>query len=444
MPSSKAHHSLAHCCLQTTHSYELNMYANRPLKYFSTFSGIGGFELGIERAFDTLGRTERMQGRLQECSSTNLEDQRGLLGAERADAQPRQTEPQIQQRRERPVMEEGRSILSANERAERAVHCVGFSEIDKYAIQVYQRHFPEHTNYGDITKIDAEALPDFDLFVGGFPCQAFSIAGLRKGFADTRGTLFFDIARILDARRPLHFVLENVKGLLSHDDGRTFKTIITTLVELGYGVEWQVLNSKDFGVPQNRERVFIVGHLSVEPGPQVFPFGDSERFDTPSRFKKGAVDHAVRAKQGGPDCDQDFIVEPDPFVNQRHHGFFKGSSHNYAPSIRGASVAQNVYVNNIRRLTPVECERLQGFPDNWTEGVSDTQRYKCLGNAVTTNVIEAVMTQLYGEDTCSTSKKPPMTNSRPPAKKSTSVFGSWKSVPFKNSKSERPSSDFSS
>jgi C-5 cytosine-specific DNA methylase len=162
------------CCLQTIHSCELNMYAKRPLKYFSTFSGIGGFELGLERA----------------------------LGTQRADAQPRSSEPQIQQRRQWSAMEEGRSILSADERAERSVHCVGYSEIDKYAVQIYQRHFPEHKNWGDVTKIDAEALPDFDLFVGGFPCQAFSIAGLRKGFADTRGTLFFDIARILDARRP--------------------------------------------------------------------------------------------------------------------------------------------------------------------------------------------------------------------------------------------------
>lgn len=149
--------------------------------------------------------------------------------------------------------------------------CVGYSEIDKYAVQIYQSHFPKHKNYGDITKIDAAALPDFDLLVGGFPCQAFSIAGKRAGFADTRGTLFFDLARILRAKRPRLFLFENVKGLLSHDGGRTFRTIIATIAELGYDAQWQVLNSKNHGVPQNRERVFIVGHLRGSPRPQVFP-----------------------------------------------------------------------------------------------------------------------------------------------------------------------------
>ena len=151
--------------------------------------------------------------------------------------------------------------------------CVGYSEIDKYATAIYQKHFPNHKNYGDITKIDPATLPDFDLLVGGFPCQAFSIAGKRLGFADTRGTLFFDIARILKEKHPRLFLLKNVKGLLSHDNGNTFKTIISTLDELGYDLQWQVLNSKNHGVPQNRERVFIVGHLRGTPRPQVFPFG---------------------------------------------------------------------------------------------------------------------------------------------------------------------------
>lgn len=156
--------------------------------------------------------------------------------------------------------------------------CIGYSEIDKYAIQIYQKHFPNHKNYGDITKIIASELPDFDLFVGGFPCQAFSIAGKRGGFDDTRGTLFFDCARILKEKQPRHFILENVKGLLSHDNGRTFATIINTLTELGYCVEWQVLNAKNFGVPQNRERVFIVGHLGGIPKRKVFPIGETGGF----------------------------------------------------------------------------------------------------------------------------------------------------------------------
>jgi site-specific DNA-cytosine methylase len=190
-------------------------------------------------------------------------------------------------------------------------------------------------------------------------------------------------------------------ALLSHDDGRTFKTIIAMLVELGYGVEWQVLNSKDFGVPQNRERVFLVGHLSVEPGPQVFPFPDHAEIS-------GGTD---QSDQGRPQAE-------------------------IFHTLKGSNIkADQVFIRenlSIRRLTPIECERLQGFPDNWTDGVSDTQRYKCLGNAVTVNVIEAIMSKLYGEDTCSTSKKPPMTNSKPPATTSTSVFGTWSGPPLQS------------
>ena len=176
------------------------------MKYFSTFSGIGGFEKGINNAFG--------MGRHPEC--------------------------------------------------------VGYSELDKYAIQTYQKHF-NHKNYGDITKIDEKTLPDFDLLVGGFPCQSFSIAGKRGGFKDTRGTLFFDLARIVREKQPRNFIFENVKGLLSHDKGNTFRTIISTLDELGYDCEWQVLNSKDFGVPQNRERVFIIGNRRGTKRPDVFP-----------------------------------------------------------------------------------------------------------------------------------------------------------------------------
>ena len=155
--------------------------------------------------------------------------------------------------------------------------CIGFSEIDKYSIQIYKRHFPTHPYLGDVTRIVPEELPDFDILCGGFPCQAFSIAGKRGGFEDTRGTLFFEIARIARVKRPKLLFLENVKGLLSHDSGRTFGTILATLSELGYFSEWQVLNSKNFGVPQNRERVFIVGHLRGEPFREVFPLRKNDK-----------------------------------------------------------------------------------------------------------------------------------------------------------------------
>jgi DNA (cytosine-5)-methyltransferase 1 len=190
------------------------------MKYFSMFSGIGGFELGIQRA---------------EAKSTNSTD----------------------------------SQSGASQLLRRSL-CVGFSEVDKYAIQIYQKHFPNHKGFGDATKINTADLPDFDFLCGGFPCQAFSVAGKRGGFQDTRGTLFFEIARILADKKPKHFLLENVKGLLSHDAGRTFQTIIRTLTDLGYGVEWQVLNSKDFGVPKTGKGCSLSDILEDSVGERYF------------------------------------------------------------------------------------------------------------------------------------------------------------------------------
>jgi len=306
------------------------------LRYFSMFSGIGGFELGIQRAFD---------------NRPNLRD--GLEDIQ--DSSPNTQESQV--------------------RAE----CVGYSEIDKYAIATYQQHFGGHRNYGDATKINAGELPDFDLLVGGFPCQAFSVAGKRKGFDDTRGTLFFDIARILSEKRPRHLVLENVKGLLSHDSGKTFQTIIGVLTDLGYFVEWQVLNSKDFGVPQNRERVFIVGHLGGEPSRKVFPITGTAGQNIQSTKYGIRQHHAVYSREG---LSPTLTSASDPKTTKSHNGY-------HVPKLQPLSKQEA----RIRRLTPLECERLQGFPDNWTVG-SDTQRYKQCGNAVTVNVVEAVIYQL--------------------------------------------------
>ena len=141
--------------------------------------------------------------------------------------------------------------------------CVGHCEVDAYADKNYRLLFDTEGEWfcNDARTIETDRMPDFDLLCAGFPCQSFSIAGKRGGFADARGTLFFEIARLVADKRPAYFILENVPGLLSHDKGRTFHTILSTLSELGYGVEWKVLNSKDFGVPQSRKRVYIVGYL---------------------------------------------------------------------------------------------------------------------------------------------------------------------------------------
>ena len=327
------------------------------MKYLSLFSGIGGFELGIESVF-------------------------------------------------------------------KKSECIGFSEIDKYAKKIYQSHFNHH-DYGDITKINIATIPDFDLLVGGFPCQSFSIAGQRKGFRDTRGTLFFDIAKILQAKRPNYFLLENVKGLLSHDHGRTFTTIISTLTDLGYDLQWQVLNSKNFGVPQNRERIFIVGHIRGKSGPKIFPLSGSDCGDfagtIEATYYKGghtgtypvteigtlrthkdgrgfrkiqsglAPTIPARAREDG---------SGQPIIVQTARGFNKGGLHKISPTMGSHAWQNNNHLFHgkiVRRLTPVECERLQGFPDNWTACVSDTQRYKTLGNAVTVNVIATIINKLLNQ-----------------------------------------------
>ena len=249
------------------------------MRYFDAFSGYGGFSLGIQRAYDS----NRNRGQQTE----------------------RRSDDRV------PTMSESEHSGTPT--------CIGYSEINKYAIETYSKHFPEHKNYGDLTKINAEELPDFDLFTGGFPCQAFSIAGKRKGFDDTRGTLFFDIARILRAKRPRLLLLENVKGLLSHDNGKTFSTIISTLNEIGYDLQWQVLNAKHFGVPQNRERVFIVGHLRGTCRPKVFPIRESnskdiQQLNRPTHsndrvYDKEGISPTLNTMQGG--NRQPFIRVPE-------------------------------------------------------------------------------------------------------------------------------------
>ena len=182
--------------------------------------------------------------------------------------------------------------------------CVGFCEIDKYARASYKAiHNTEgEIELHDITAVSNESIRGFgsvDVICGGFPCQAFSIAGHRRGFEDTRGTLFFEICRFASILRPKYLFLENVRGLLNHDGGATFETIIRTLGGLGYDVEWQVLNSKNFGVPQNRERVFIIGHFRGQRTRNVFPLGrESQSISSQSVVKIGNVNPSGNGMNG--------------------------------------------------------------------------------------------------------------------------------------------------
>lgn len=353
--------------------------------------------------------------------------------------------------------------------------CVGFCEIDKFARKSYKAIYDTEgeVELHDITAVTNEEWRKFrgtvDIICGGFPCQSFSIAGKRKGFLDeTRGTLFFEIARAAKEIKPPLLFLENVKGLLSHDKGRTFRAILSTLDELGYDAEWQLLNSKDFGVPQNRERVFIIGHLRGTGGRQVFPIrGDDTTFNNKRIQKVGNIRKMGKSQSGdvfnsdglaptlcstttmkdppkivvinkesGMPRETNRVYSPDglsPTLNTMQGGgrepkviICEATKKGYAeatigdyvnlefPNSKtrrgrvGKQVANTLLTSDsqgvvtealkIRKLTPRECWRLQGFPD-WAfdkaqEVNSNSQLYKQAGNSVTVNVIKAIAERL--------------------------------------------------
>ena len=504
------------------------MKDEKEIRYADLFGGVGGFRLGIQRAWSSRQQSGRSQeSLLQGGDSTTHETTWNNY--------PR---------------------------------CVFYSDNDKYAVQTYNKNFGENHEPTDIRTVEADSIPEIDMLCGGFPCQTFSIAGKRRGFEDTRGTLFFEIARIIKVKRPKIVFLENVKGLLNHDKGKTFSVIIQTLSELGYDVQWMVLNSKFFGVPQNRERVFIIGSIRGTSRPEILPFGRIHKEIDGERIIHGTITEAMGrqgsskeyldslnkiqiAQQG---CQAQRVFNPEgiaptlrglgggqgaktglymirgrpkmpyehgerelnytrydktcptlsqncasgdqknivvqqigtrldsnsgtqPFQQDRvydsegvspalQQGLPEGSHKIKIPQsqiVKGvdgvsstinahgggqgaktglyamrsyprnqsrkenpnqerfqkmemrkdgvtntlSSVQKdNLWVKNmkIRRLTPIECERLQGFPDGWTEKgineqgeevlISDTQRYKMMGNAVTTNVITAIAKRL--------------------------------------------------
>jgi len=345
------------------------------------------------------------------------------------------------------------------EKASTQFETVFANELDRYAASIYRRHWPNNTLCeGDIRNIQTQDIPEFDLLCGGFPCQPFSVAGKRQGLRDQRGTLFQEILRIAKTKQPPVLLLENVPGILSIEQGKTFQAILEELGNLGYICEWKVLDSKFFGVPQQRRRVFIIAYLATPRygGGTFFPIpqgsgsggkkvgGQNVSTTLTAQYSKCNIGgHTFVTQQVAPTVtshvgkgggSDPLIVQPRPRGGKDdqwrvYDGIVPtltaqmGTGGGNVTMILGDNTGGNIkrrvrstldkpswtlggsqtLINEnqvIRRLTPVECERLQGFPDNWTlygltitgarVEISNTQRYKTLGNAVTTNVITAI------------------------------------------------------
>jgi len=273
------------------------------------------------------------------------------------------------------------------------------SELDKYAQTTYQANHNE-IPYGDITQIEAKDIPAHDIILAGFPCQAFSIAGHKKGFEDTRGTLFFDVARIAKYHKPKVIFLENVKGFKNHDKGNTFKIVKETLENIGYKVFSKVLNAKNFGVPQNRERIYIIAFLN-----------DDVKFEFPEKLKKDTkLGDILESKVDTKYTISDKLWAGHKRRKQEHKAkgngfgysiFNENSEYTSTLSARyykdGSEVLIEQKNKNPRKLSPREAGRLQGFPDNFKIVVSDTQAYRQFGNSVAIPVIEELAKNIFRE-----------------------------------------------
>ena len=274
-------------------------------------------------------------------------------------------------------------------------HCVFSSEFDEDACKTYEANFGDYPS-GDITKINAADIPDFDILLGGFPCQAFSIIGKKEGFAnETCGTLFFDIERILKAKKPAAFMLENVRNLVAHDNGNTFRIIYDHLSAIGYHVYYKVLNALDFGVPQKRERIIIVGFLNdvpfefPEPIPQEMRKNLSDILETEVDAKY-YVRPEIRDSRLERIKDKNY---PRPYIS---HENMAGSvtPHPYSSALRAGASANYILINDERRPTEREMLRIQGFPDSFKIVVPYGKIRKQCGNSVAVPVIEAVAKQM--------------------------------------------------
>lgn len=355
-------------------------------------------------------------------------------------------------------------------KASKQYQCVWANDNDPRACQIYWRRFKDDKlDWRDIREIPSPDVPDHDLLCGGFPCQSFSIMGKRRGYEDTRGTLFFEICRILRDKRPRYLFLENVEGLLSHDRGSTFQTILKSLDELGYDCQWQVLNG-GYWLPQDRERVFIIGYIRGEPQPEVFPLPKSTylrpREDEKRLWSSCLTGGNIRAGSGSSTViwrrygqvgnneshqvkkQQDGIRVPPSAISgglpiqetlggvqdryslpeEKSSDFSRQLLLAFMPNTREDSKKQQGILEDktqeeqgaglssqgttrtrrvdslslmgvpvkelqpkeFRILTITEWERLQGFPDGWTEGIPETERFICIGNAVMVKIIEVI------------------------------------------------------
>lgn len=316
------------------------------------------------------------------------------------------------------------------------------SEIDKYANQVYKHNFKNSTHVGSVTDVRGSELPKINAITFGSPCQDFSIAGKREGMGGERSSLILEAIRLIKECRPDFFIWENVKGTFSSNNREDFAGILQAFANIGgYRIEWQLLNTKWF-LPQNRERVYLVGYAPGKSRGQVFPIGKINQKDKYVQTQQGDTNTIKRNYAGL--TNGAYIIERKQFEQEATIGAVRGRENGQTLEIQKednsntiTSVQKDNYVigdyrndegyrqrkvvespclsarrhsetdistmppivNKIRRLTPIECERLQGFPDNWTQKgvngpISDTQRYKMCGNAVTVDVVEAVGKQI--------------------------------------------------
>lgn len=273
--------------------------------------------------------------------------------------------------------------------------CVFSSEWDKFAQITYRENFGG-TPAGDITEVESEQIPEHDILTGGFPCQPFSNAGLKLGFNDIRGTLFYEIARIMDDKKPSMALLENVKGFAGHDKGRTLKTVLETLDDMGYNAEYSVLNAKDFGVPQNRERIYIVALNREKLGNIGFTFPKPSFKETNlGMILEDDVQEKYTLSKKLWDGHQRRLQQHRAKGNGFGYGLFSANSR-YTNTISaryykdGSEILVEQKNKNPRMLTPREAARLQGFPDNFKIPVSDTQAYRQFGNSVAIPVVSAI------------------------------------------------------